>query len=224
MNAEEFPPNFKAISLLAVLITLFLVGVAIASYRYAKNRAGTVVLPGGITYLGPSPTPTAAPAVAGAIISVSGDASWSTYKGKLFPYSFSHPSTLSLGVFPNDQFDSVTIFWANTNPQENLLLRVEDLNKLPDQASYINKSKKEYAQNWWKQYHYQGIASITQFTNSQGLTGYRAQYLETGKATTADNIFFEVPGRPELVIWMTSRLLDPVTFNKIVDSVNWEIK
>lgn len=219
---EEIPQDFKTVGVVALVVVLILTIAIFAAYRYSKNRTGTVVLPGGITYLGP--TPTQAPPKSGdsSTIAIPANTNWVTYNGKIFPYNFLYPSSLSLGVFYNDPFDSVTIFWGNTNPQENLLLRVEDLNKIPNMTSYISKSKKEYAQNWWKQYSYKSVSSITQFTNSKGMDGYRTKFVNADGSLSSDNVFFEVPGRPELVIWMSTRLLSQTTFDKIVDSLSWK--
>lgn len=210
--------DFKKILALALAIFLLLLIAVYASYRYTKDRTNSMVLPGGITYLGPSPTRLATAAINASVITVPEGTAWSAYKGKLSPYAFSYPSNLSLGVFPNDPFDSVTIFWENTNPQDNLLLRVEDLNKIPGMAKYINQSKDIYVKNWWKQYNYQGVGTVTTFANNQGLSGFRARFA----GLSYDHIFLEVPGHPELVIWMASKLLDQQTFDKIVDSVSWK--
>lgn len=196
----------KKVLVVTVVAFLILTAAAVAAYSYSASRPGSLVIPGGVTYLGPKPT---------------ADVTSAEQKGKIFPYSFSYPSTLSLGVFPGDPFDAVTIFWGNTNPQENLLLRVEDLNKIPNMKSYVGKSKKSYVENWWKQYDWKGAASVSEFTNSKGLKGYRAKYTDAGGTSPHDNIFFEIPGRPELVIWMSGKLLEQPVFDRIVDSVTW---
>lgn len=198
--------------------------VTIASFQYAKGQPVSIVLPNGLTYVGPSPTAQTQNETyntQSGKIPVSEGVSWTTQTGKIFPYSFSYPSTLSLGVFPGDSFDSVTIFWGNTNPQENLLLRVEDLNKNANMKQYINRPKKEYVNAWWKQYTWKGVASISEFTNSKGMSGYRAKFKDTSGKTPYDNIFFEVPNKSNLVIWMSTKLLEPTVFDKIVDSVSW---
>ncbi len=219
-RTNYLPKDVKQTIVVAGIAFVILLSITFASYKYASGRSGTIVLPGGITYLGP--TPTQAPPPPSDKITVDPNVSWNTQKGKIYPFEFSYPSSLSLGVFPNDSYDSVTVFWGNTNPQENLLLRVEDLSKIPDMVQHIGKSKKEYAEIWWKQYNWKGVSLIEQFTNSKGLKGYRAKYVDSNGNTPYDNIFIEVPGRPELVIWMASRLLDHTVFDKIVDSVTWK--
>ena len=215
--------NLKQTFIIAGIAFIILTGGTLLAYNHAKGRTGTLVFPGGITYLGPTPTqPQSSEHRAQSNkIPVATDAKWNIQKGKNFPYEFSYPSTLSLGVFPGDPFDSVTIFWGNTNPQENLLLRVEDLTKMPDMKQYINKSKKEYAQIWWKQYGWKGISDVSEFTNNKGLKGYRAKYVDSSGNIPYDNIFFVVSGRDNLVIWLTGKLLEPQVFDKIVDSVSW---
>ncbi len=206
----------------AILLSLLTVSV-IAAYLGAKKRTGTIVLPGGITYLGPSTTPTPTPVPTG-VIPIPVDASWSLYHGKFFPYTFSYPTTLSLLWFPNDPFDGVTVFWDDTNPVENIFFRVENLTQLEGQAVYIKKPKIEYVQNWWKQYSswWKGVRNIATMTNAQGLTGYRASYVDAKGGSPFDQIFFEIPGKPELVIWISGKLFTASVFDRIVDSVAWE--
>lgn len=217
---KYLPNDTRQTLVIAAVAFVILMTATFLAYEHAKGRQGGLVFPAGVTYLGP--TPTQAPLPTSDRITVPPDATWNTQKGTIYPYEFLYPSTLTLGVFPGDPFDSVTIFWGNSNPQENLLLRVEDLNKIPDMKQYISTSKKEYAQIWWKQYSWKGVASVDAFTNSKGMKGFRAKYVDSQGKTPSDNIFFEVPGRPDLVIWMSSRLLDPTILGKIVDSLSWK--
>ncbi|MBI5613640.1 hypothetical protein HY947_01840 [Candidatus Gottesmanbacteria bacterium] len=204
---------------LVILIFMF--------HEWTKPRSGTVVLPGGITYLGPSPvkqnlasTETKITPLPSLMIPTD-TTSWKSFSGSIYPYTFSYPGSLELGVFPNDPFDAVTIFWGNTNSQENVFLRVENLNKIKDAAPFISKSKDDYANWWWKQYAWKSVESVTKFKTSQGLTAHRAKYRDGTGNVPYDNVFLEVPGKPELVIWMATRLLSPAVFDKVVDSVRW---
>jgi hypothetical protein len=177
------------------------------------------VLPGGISYLGPSTTP-APKATATGKIPVPDSATWATWKGQRYSYSFSYPSSLSLGFFPNDPFDAVTIFWNNTNPQENLLVRVENLSADPNNKQYVNKSKRIYVENWWKQYAFTGVVSVEEFTTKEGLKAYRAGFKDQTGNVPYEQVFLEVPNKPELVIWMSQKLLEKSTFDRIVDSLS----
>ncbi|MBI3577107.1 hypothetical protein HY086_03675 [Candidatus Gottesmanbacteria bacterium] len=189
---------------------LILVSATYLSYQHTKSRTPQIILPGGVSYLGPSTTP-APRATATGKIPVPDTASWATWKGQRYPYAFSYPSSLSLGFFPNDPFDAVTIFWKDTNPQENLLLRVEQ----------AKGPKRTYVENWWKQYNYAGIASVEEFTTTQGLKGYRAGFKDQTGNVAYEQVFLEVPGKPELIIWMSQKLLDKPIFDRIVDSLSW---
>ncbi len=200
----------KTLPLIGAVFFILLAIVSLA-YQYSRPRTGAVVLPGGITYLGPSPTPSAS-----GKIPVAADAAWATQTGKKYPYSFLYPSTLSLGVFPDDPFDAVTIFWGDTNTEENLVPRGETIKDK-------KKSKKEYVWDWWKDYTWKGGSDITEFTNNKGLKGYRAKYLDSSGSSPFDHVFFEVPNRPELVIWMSGKMLEQGVFDKIVDSVTWSL-
>jgi hypothetical protein len=220
----------EEISLKALLpalgISAVLIIIVLFAIQYAKTKPSSIVLPGGITYLGPSPTQ--APANSGKTfgnvlagqIPIPENATWETYKGKQLPYAFSYPTTIQLGVFPNDPYDSVTVFYNGTESQSNLFFRVEDLNKL-NKASFIKQEKIEYANSWWKDYNWTGVASVTPFTNKEGLVGYRAKYKDASGNTPYDHVFFEVPNRPDLIIWITGKLFTQTVFDRLVDSVSW---
>lgn len=210
--------NLVKISIATGVIVIILASATVAAYRYAKNRIGSIVLPGGITYLGP--VSEQKPKEPGRF-TIAADTPWAEYRGLVYPYTFSYPATLPLGVFPNDPLDAVTIFWGGNDARLNLILRVENLNTIPNVKQYVNSSKRKYSEDWWKQYNWTGVGSITEFTNARGLKGYRAKYLDGNGQTPFDNIFFEVPGHNDLVIWMSGSLLDQAVFDRIVDSVAW---
>lgn len=219
----EDAPNLKTVGI-AVLISIVLIAGVFLSFLNATKNQGDIVLPAGGTYLGPSPT-TGQPKVRfleleARIIPVPTDATWGTNEGKIFPYAFSYPKTLSLGVFPNDPYDGVTIFYGNTKPEENLFFRVENLTTLNKQE-YIGKPM-EYANDWYKEYRWKGVASVTAFTNSKGLKGYRAKYLDDTEKTPYDHVFFEVPNNNNLIIWISGKLFTKEIFDKLVDSVEWK--
>jgi len=204
-------------------VFLILTGIVLLAYQYSRPRGGTIVLPGGVTYLGPSPTTyNQQPTTSSGKISIPPDANWAAQTGKKYPYSFLYPTSLSLGFFPGDPFDAVTIFGGDTNPQENLLIRIENLKEMKGKEGYLKKSKKDYVLDWWKDYTWKGVADITELTNSKGLKGYRAEYLDASGSSPFDHIFFEVPNRPELIIWMSGKMLEQRVFDKIVDSVEWK--
>ncbi len=209
----------------AVGISIFLILIIGLAVTRAKSQKGTIVLPGGVTYLGPTPTPTPAngakfDSVMGGQIPIPDSAQWVEQKGKLFPYSFAYPNTISLGVFPNDPYDSVTVFYNGTDAQGNLFFRIEDLTQL-QKVSFITKPKIEYVNQWWKDYSWSGVSSVTPFTNSKGLKGYRAKYIDSKGQTPYDHVFFEVPNNKNLLIWISGKLFSQTVFDKLVDSVSW---
>jgi len=218
---EETPdPN---IIVPAILVSLVLFAGVYVAYRSAAARKGTIVLPGGITYLGPSLTPTPHPDTnRSGTLSVAPGTSWTAYQGKKYPYTFSYPETLSLGVFPDDPYDAVTVFYGDTDANANIFFRVDDLTKL-EKTQYENKPE-DYARNWWKDYTWTGVSSVTAFTNTQGMSGYRAAYTDVTGNTPYDHVFFSVPGRPDLIIWMSGKLFTAQVFNRIVDSVTWNTR
>lgn len=205
-------------------VFLVLLGIVLLAYQYSRPRTGAIVLPGGVTYLGPSPKVQETinnKQKASGKIPIPADAAWATQTGKKYPYTFLYPSTLSLGVFPNDPFDAVTIFWGDTNSQENLLFRVENLKEMKGKEAYIKKPKKDYVLDWWKDYTWKGVADIAEFKNSKGLAGYRAKYLDASGSSPFDHVFFEIPNRPDLVIWLSGKMLEQGVFDRVVDSVDW---
>jgi len=220
---QTSPPPSKVI-LVAVGLTALLTLFVIASWRSAAKRTGTVILPGGITYLGPAtPSPgSATPALVNGKIPVSSDTKWALHEGKLFPFSFSYPASLSLGVFPDDPFDSVTIFYPGTDSQTNLFFRVENLSSQANQKYLGNVS--EFVRNWWRSYTlWKGVEAVTQFTNAHGLTGYRTRYLDSENKVPFEHVFFEVPNRPDLLIWISGARFPQSVFDKLVDSVDWKL-
>ncbi|MDO8451692.1 MAG: hypothetical protein Q7S76_02375 [bacterium] len=221
----NLPKKHLLITAGIIFFTLFATGVVLLSFRFAKNRSSTIVLPGGRTYLGPESEPTKGSTqtlTPEGKIPIDSDSAWSTQHGSLYPYSFSYPRALQLGVFPDDPFDAVTIFWGDMKPQENVFIRIEDLAKIPQATEYIGKPAKLYAENWWRQYSYwKGVSGIEEFMNSKGLKGYRAHYKDSAGNSPFEHVFFEVPQRNDLVIWVSSKLLDKKTFDALVDSVAW---
>lgn len=218
---QELPPNHLPI---VILISVILFAGVFWSYQSARNRQGAIVIPGGITYLGPTPTNTGttpSPPVSPltARIPVSPEASWSEFQGKTYPYAFAYPATLSLGVFPGDPYDSVTVFYGNTDANTNIFFRVDNLTKL-NKTAYIGKPR-DYANTWWKDYAWSGVKSVTDFTNAKGLKGYRATYIDGKNETPYDHVFFEIPGKSDLMIWISGRLFEPAIFDRIVHSVSW---
>jgi hypothetical protein len=230
LESLKIPPEYKKIGIGVILALLILTGITISAYRYAKSRTGTTVLPGGTTYLGPdrsSPVaeqqPTQPPSLP-TKFTVNADTLWKDQHGKVFAYTISVPTTLSLVTFPNDITDSIAISWGNSLPQNNILLRVSDLNKTePDMAKYINQPKIEYARNWWRQWGgYKGLNSLEAFTNSKGMKGYKVKYLNSAGESPNDYVFFEVPNHPDLMVYFGNGYLDKPVFDRVVDSFNWK--
>lgn len=99
---------------------------------------------------------------------------------------------------------------------------MENLTTLKKQQ-YIGKTK-EYANDWWKDYAWKNVSSVTTFTNSHGLAGYRAAYTNDEGTIPYEHVFFEVPGNNNLVIWVSGKLFSDDVFSKLVDSVSWTQK
>jgi len=219
MDTEPDP----RIILPVLLISAMLFAGVYWAYNSAKSHQGSIVLPGGITYLGPSPTPT--PRISSRTstnihIPVPSGTAWVERRGQSLSYSFLYPESLSLGVFPNDPYDSITVFYENTDANANIFFRVDNLTALK-KTEYIGKPM-EYAQNWWRDYAWSGVSNVTKFTNKQGLTGFRATYTSSDNTTPYDHVFFEIPDRDDLIIWISGKLFEPAVFDRMVDSVSWK--
>ncbi len=206
---------------------LLLLGFIVIQYSFAKKRDGTVVLPAGTTYLGPSNSPTDAPATsapepAAPKVTYPDTDKWVTNKGKKYPYTFQTPQSMELVTFPDDIYDIYAIKWGNILPQSNVLIGVDNLRNDEKKKAYISGSKRTYVNEWWKQFSgLKGVSSIEEFVNSKGLKGYRVKYLNGSGQSPNDDIFFEIQGKPEYVIHLASGILDIDLFNKIVDTVGW---
>ncbi len=231
------------------VVSVLLLALIIFQHNMAFQKAGTIVLPAGGTYLGPSgqpmkeaqakqdvasqhrETPTPADrgskptpaATGGEKFTVSDDAPWVIVRGNTHPYSFISPKSLKLVTFPNDKYDIYAIDWNNLTPQSNVLIGVDNMNFSNSLKKYINVSKKTYVEEWWKQFGgLKGVLSITDFTNSKGLKGYKARYLNQANQAPNEDIFFEIPNHPELVMHLANGVLDQSVFDRIVDSVSWD--
>ncbi len=201
--------SYKKAAAVAVVITVIGIVLVIINYRQISGRQGTIVIPAGNTYLGP--TPTQAP----------GTAAWQTVKGHIYPYTLSVPGTITLTTFPNDPYDMYAL--GGNDPSSNVLIGVDDLSKNADRNAYINQPKTVYINQWWKQFSVlTGVKRIDPFTNSKGLKGYKVKFLATGGESPSLDIFFEVAAAPQYVIHLSNGQLDAAVFDRIVDSVGWE--
>lgn len=216
----EEKPDLKKIFLGLVVGTIILGVIVWAGWVWSQKQGVKITLPGGTTYIGEKSgfnldTPPTAPQR----FTVATNTPWITYQGKTYSYSLSIPSTLSLTSFPNDPSDAVGISWGNLNPQFNILLDVESIKERDPK----NLGKTEaFVHNWWKSFSgLKDVLSVDKFTNTGGLKGYKAIYINQAGQTPNLDIFFEVPQNPELVIHLANGILDPVVFNRIVDSVKW---
>ncbi len=150
------------------------------------------------------------------------DTPWATINGRKYPYSFKAPKGLKLSTFPNDQYDIYAIAWENRPPDQNVLIGVDDLSRTDALKQYISVSKRSYVENWWKQFGgLKGVGSILEFTNSNGLKGYRAKYLNSANQSPNEDVFFETPD-PKYVIHLASGILDNSIFNPLIDSIAWK--
>lgn len=210
---------------IATLVGMLILGGAVyAAYRYSQRQSSQIVLPGGVTYLGPSPkADITQPPTAPLRFTASSDVNWKTFSGKIYPYSFSYPETLPLVVFPDDPTDSVAIAWGNIPPQVNILLNMEFIDQRD--PKFVSQPKIEYVKNWYKFFSgLKGVAKVESFTNAQGLKGYKASYLNWADQAPNLDVFFEIPGNKTTMIHLANGILDPNIFDRLIHSLKWSPK
>lgn len=217
-NKEE-DPDFSKILIATGIGILLLGGITYAGYKYSQRNSGSVTLPGGVTYLGPTPQGESQP-TAPQYFTVEPNTPWLTLEGKLHSFTFSYPSTLPLAIYRGDPADTISINWGGTPPEQNVLLNVETIDNLD--PKYINLPKEEYVKNWWRQFSgLKGVKNVTPFTNVAGMKGFKARYIDWSDNAPVENIFFEVPKNPKIVIHLANGVLDQTVFDRIIHSVNW---
>src|SRR4030042_4727882 len=197
-NKEQ--TDITKIAVATIIGVIVLAGAVWGAYQYSKQQASNIILPGGVTYLGPTVAPkTASPTTAPPVFTAASDVTWATKKGNIYPFSFSYPSTLTLVVFTSDITDSITINWGNIPVQQNLLLNMELIDSRDSQ--YVKKPKLEFVNNWYRYFSgLKEVESVEKFTNINGLVGYKAKYLNYTNASPNIDIFFEVPKHPQIMI------------------------
>lgn len=198
----------KQTALVASAISSILLIFVVTQHNLGLRNNSTIVLPAGGTYLGPSATATQAPVVQRS----------ETVSGRIHPYTVTVPQTIAITTFPNDPFDIYALVIDGQPPENNVLIGVDDLTRSDALAVYVNGSKRSYVENWWKQFGgLKGVESISEFTNTSGLKGYKAKYM--GGSST--DIFFETPDN-RYVIHLANGPLSQAVFDAIVDSVAWK--
>lgn len=222
-NPSEDQPDIKKLTIATFIGVLVLGGVVYGAYIYSQQKGANLALPGGTTYLGQNPTSGAQPPTAPLRFTADPSVSWITYTSKIQPYSFSYPATLSLVFFPGDTNDPVGIAWGNVPPQNNILLNIENIEDRD--RKFVKRPKIDYVNNWYKYFSgLKGVSKVEEFTNAGGLKGYKATYINHAGTTPNLDVFFEVPGNPELMIHLANGVLDPDIFSRLIDSVEWNQK
>lgn len=220
------------IAFIAGGIGLVLVVLILIQYSIVKNREGEIVLPAGENYLGPeserraeeaAQAPPPAAAESPKLFTATEGEVWVTITGNIYPYTFESPQSLTLTTFDDDPYDIYAINWGGLNPSSTVLIGVDNLNNKEENQQYIAQQKRAYVENWWRQFGgLSGVSTIEEFTNSNGMRGYRARFLDTNKnpAPLVD-MFFEVPGRQDLVIHLSNGILAEDVFERIIDTIGW---
>lgn len=221
---EEFSldSRTKLLTLIIIVIVVLLSAVFYSYWNFLRNP-GYVVLPGGITYLGPSRAPKPTPLPSDGLFHEFPNEIWTKISGKIFPFIFEKPSSLTLLRFPGDTTDALAIEWRDRPPQQNILIHVENLKTNKSLAKYRNIPKKVLIEKyWWTQYGaYSGVQDVIEFTNSKGTTGYKTRFITTDGKTPNEDVFFEVPNQKDYIIRFGNGILAQSIFDKIIDTFEW---
>ncbi|OGG35921.1 hypothetical protein A2363_01630 [Candidatus Gottesmanbacteria bacterium RIFOXYB1_FULL_47_11] len=210
METDDYSSHMKVAGV-GIVITLVCTGLVLLHYLRISGRTGTIVIPAGNTYLGPA-------AAKPADQPPSEQSEPTLYHGRVYGYSFSAPQSVKLTALSDDTYDMYAVALPGTDPGSNVLIGL-------DPKADPKQNKRTYVQNWWKQFSgLKSIAGLEQFTNSRGLKGYKAKFVNTAGETPNLDVFFEVPKHPTYVIHLASGSLDPSVFEAIVNSVDWENK
>lgn len=208
----EEVPDMKKIIIGIVVGTLVLAGVIYAGSKIFQKNNSKLTLPIRNNEGTAENQETENPPTAPLRFTAADDVAWLTYIGKA--YSFSFPQGLVLQKFTNPP-DSVGIAWGNLDPKTNLLA---DIQSIAERSPQYAGKPEEFVKNWWKLYSgLKGVLSTSKFTNANGLTGYKAIFINTaGQAPNVD-IFIQLNG--DKLVHLANGVLDPGIFNRIVDSV-----
>lgn len=220
-HEEQEIQSLLRVGAIVAICVVILLGVVFVWNAWTIQRNGKVVFHAGVTYTGPDQTQQKQLPEK---FTVDDTTKWIRKTGKLYPYSFDAPETLTLVRFDNDPYDIYAVSYNNQPPSSHVLIGVDNLSAKEELKQYIKQPKTVYVQEWWEHIGgLSGLSSITPFTNSKGLNGYRAKFLlKDGTPTPYDDVFFEVPKRNDLVIHLSNAILEPDVFNRIVDSVSWD--
>jgi len=209
---EENNFNIKKVFIGIIIGTLVIGGIIYAGSVISKKNGGKLTLPTGPAYTGEEAQET--PPTAPLRFTTSADTKWSTISSKY--YSFSAPENLGLGKF-TDPPESFGIIWGNIDPRNNILA---DLQSINDRAPQYLGNPEEYVKNWWKFFPgLKGLLSINKITTTNGLSGYRAIYVNTSGQAPNIDVFLSIPNNR--MIHLANGILDPTIFDKIVDSVKY---
>lgn len=212
---------FIKVGVIAAVVVVFLLIVIFAWHSWTTKRQKETVLHSGVTYTGPTPTG-GQQAPSGNVFTASPDEPTQIIQGEQYDYSFAAPQSLVLVRLDENPYDIWAVKFGNILPSSAVLIGVDNFQNNDKLKEFINQPKIAYVENWWKQFSgLTGVESITPFTNSKGLKGYKAKYLTGGGPSGNDDVFFEVPESKNLMIHLSNGVLAQDVFDRIIDSVSW---
>jgi len=222
-SEEQDMKSLVRVGAVVGITVVFLIIIILVWHAWTLKRKSSIVLHSGVTYTGPTPTGGVQPQSLPPKYTAASDTTWKVVTGTIYPYSFEAPDNLELIRFPSDPYDIFAIAYNNQPPSNNVLIGVDNLSAKDNLKQYISQSKQVYVQNWWRQFgSLSGVSSVTPFTNSKGMKGYKAKFtLQGGNPAPYEDIFFETSKKKDVVIHLSNSILEDSVFNRIVDTVSW---
>lgn len=208
-----------------VILVVFLAIVGgVYFWVSSRSKNGQQIFPAGINYLSPNNSSSnvggVAPLYDFAKLAESSD--WSTYKGKIYTFSFQYPKELKPLTFPNDQSESVTFKISNVPPELNLMFLVETISSRDPK---LVGQPEEFVKNYWKFFSgLKSLNSIEALTIDKGMKGFKASYLAKSGVVTNDNYFFVITGDSNHLLHLANIFgaEGKGLFNRIVNSLDYK--
>ncbi|MDH7475908.1 MAG: hypothetical protein QHH09_00350 [Microgenomates group bacterium] len=200
-----------------VVLLVFLLLVGGVYFWVSKKNKGNVVFPAGVSYLGPNQL-TPVPTVDLTQLGKSGK--WLQSGGKIYKYLFIYPAELQITAFINDQSDKIAWITGIVPPQQNIAFTVETISEFNKK---YQGDLEGFAANYWRRFSgLSGAKSVEPYTNSKGLKGFKAIYLDKKGNVANTNYFFQVPNDPDHVLQVINGMIPENIFNQIVNSVEFK--
>ena len=199
MNEQKPQQESLGKSTLTILsigtLLVFLALVGGVYWWVSKKSKGQVVFPAGINYTGnETPAPTQQPQRPQYDYSkMSSAANWTDFTSPRGQYVFQYPPEMIPLIFPGDVNDTVTFDVSDLPAQFNLMVLVETISNYDPK---LRGGQEEFVRNYWKFFGgLKALKDIETYETENGLTGWKARYVNQSDLVGTDNYFFPIPGQ-----------------------------